>query len=118
MSTIDRYRNDKGEIPEHLSTCKRFEWFMEKEWDPGEDFAKEFHKPILKENVNFDWILKEANNMANSYKETGAKCMIPDRKNPEGGYIQFALPLMWSHAEYSRALLMRERDWWKSKSEA
>ncbi len=49
-STIDRYRNDKGEIPEHLSTCKRFEWFMEKEWDPGEDFAKEFHKPILKED--------------------------------------------------------------------
>ncbi len=55
--------------------------------------------------------------MARSYKETGSKCMVPDRKHPEGGYIQFALPLMWSHAEYARALLMREGDWWKSKRE-
>ncbi|MEE9263513.1 MAG: hypothetical protein V3V11_03565, partial [Vicinamibacteria bacterium] len=114
---IDRYRNDKGQIPEHLSTCKRFEWFIEKEWDTGEDFAKEFHKPILKEDVNFNCILEEANNMARSYKETGSKCMVPDRKHPEGGYIQFALPLMWSHAEYARALLIREGDWWKSKRE-
>ncbi len=117
LSAIDRYRNDQGEIPEHLSTCKRFEWFMEKEWDPGEDFAKEFHKPILKEDVNFNCILEEANNMARSYKETGSKCMVPDRKHPEGGYIQFALPLTWSHAEYARALLMREKDWWRSKRE-
>jgi len=57
------------------------------------------------------------NNMARSYKETGSKCMIPDSKHPEGGYIQFALPLMWSHAEYARALLIREGDWWKSKRE-
>jgi GH15 family glucan-1,4-alpha-glucosidase len=114
LETIDRYRNDEGEIPEHLSTCKRFEWFIEKEWDPGEDFAKEFHKPILLDGVDFDCILEEANNMARSYKETGANCLIPDKSSPEGGYIQFALPLMWSHAEYARALLVREKDWWKA----
>ncbi len=114
LSNIDRYRNDHGEIPEHLSTCKRFEWFIEKEWDPGRDFAKEFHQPILNTGVSFDCILEEANNMARSYKETGSECMIPERSSQEGGYIQFALPLMWSHVEYARALLVRDKDWWKS----
>jgi GH15 family glucan-1,4-alpha-glucosidase len=115
LSTIDKYTNEKGEIPEHLSTCKRFDWFMEKEWRSGIDFDKEFHKPILLEDTDFDCILEEANNMARSYEETGSKCMIENRAQAEGGYIQFAMPLMWSHAEYARALLIREKNWWKTR---
>ncbi len=116
LGLIDKYKNDDGEIPEHLSTCKRFEVFMEKEWKEGIDFAKEFHKPILLDNVEFDKILEETNNMARSYEETGNKCMVLDKKMSEGGYIQFATPLMWSHVEYSRALLIKAKDWWKINS--
>lgn len=113
LGFIDKYKNEKGEIPEHLSTCKRFEEFMENEWKTGIDFAKEFHKPILLDNVEFDKILEEANNMARSYEETGTACMFTDESSVEGGYIQFATPLMWSHVEYARALLIRAKDWWK-----
>jgi len=113
LGMIDSYKNEKGEIPEHLSTCQRFEEFMEREWNPGIDFQKEFYKPILLENVEFDKILEEANNMQKSYEETGSSCIIRDDTSAEGGYIQFAAPLMWSHAEYARALLLRAGDWWK-----
>jgi GH15 family glucan-1,4-alpha-glucosidase len=113
LAAIDRHRGEKGEIPEHLSTCQRFEEFMATEWKTGIDFAKEFHKPLLLDDVDFDKILEEANNMARSYEETGSKCLIADTSRAEGGYIQFAMPLMWSHAEYSRALLVRAKDWWK-----
>ena len=88
---------------------------MEREWNPGIDFQKEFYKPILLDNVDFDKILEEANNMHKSYEETGSSCIIRDDKLAEGGYIQFAAPLMWSHAEYARALLMKACDWWKIK---
>jgi len=113
LAMIDSYKNEKGEIPEHLSTCQRFEEFMEREWSTGIDFEKEFYKPILLDNVDFDKILEEANNMHKSYEETGSSCIIRDNKKAEGGYIQFAAPLMWSHAEYARALLLRAGDWWK-----
>ena len=115
LGSIDEYSNEAGEIPEHISTCRRFDWFMEKEWKPGIDFEKEFHKPILNPGVNFNRILEEANNMARSYEETSNKCTIGDTRSPSGGYIQFAMPLMWSHVEYARALLVRARDWWKMK---
>jgi GH15 family glucan-1,4-alpha-glucosidase len=113
LAAIDRYRGPDGGIPEHLSTCTRFEEFMKTEWKTGIDFEKEFYKPILLDDVDFDKILEEANNMARSYEETGSKCMITDDSRAEGGYIQFAMPLMWSHTEYSRALLVRAKDWWK-----
>lgn len=113
LSHIDKYRNPEGEIPEHLSTCRRFEGFMETEWKTGLDFEKEFHKPILVSHVDFNKILEEANNMVRSYEETGRKCMFSDASKAEGGYTQFATPLMWSHVEYMRALLVRARDWWK-----
>lgn len=117
LGMIDSYKNEKGEIPEHLSTCQRFEDFMEREWNPGIDFQKEFYKPILLDNVEFDKILEEANNMHKSYEETGSSCIIRDITSAEGGYIQFAAPLMWSHAEYARALLLRAGDWWKIHKE-
>ena len=112
---IDRYRGEDGEIPEHLSSCDRFERFMEREWQTGIDFDKEFHKPILLENVEFDKILEETNNMARSYEETGKKCMFRENA-PGGGFIQFAAPLAWSHVEYARALMLRSGDWWKTAS--
>ena len=77
------------------------------------DFAKEFHKPILLDQVKFDTILEEANHMARSYHTTGERCMIRDTSHTEGGYVQFTMPLMWSHVEYARALLVRANDWWK-----
>ncbi|RMG49915.1 MAG: hypothetical protein D6723_13110 [Acidobacteria bacterium] len=114
LEKIDTYATEEGEIPEHLSTCKRFEDFMEAEWKTGIDFAKEFHKPILLDGVDFDKILEEANNMARSYEETGRRCVI-DRTSEEGGFIRFTTPLMWSHVEYARALLVRAGDWWKMR---
>ncbi len=112
LDAIDRHATEEGEIPEHLSTCARFEWFMEKEWKTGIDFAKEFDKHILIDNLEFDKILEEANNMSRSYQTTGAMC-VRDSSRKEGGYIQFATPLLWSHVEYARALLVRAKDWWR-----
>jgi len=112
LETIDRYATEEGEIPEHLSTCDRFEWFMEKEWKTGIDFAKEFDKHILIDNLDFDKILEEANNMSRSYKATSKYC-IRDSGHEQGGYIRFAAPLVWSHVEYARALLVRAKDWWR-----
>ncbi len=113
LRTIDQYKNENGQIPEHLSTCKRFEQFMEREWKTGIDFEKEFYKPILLDDIEFDKILEEANNMSRSYEETGKRCMFRDDTRSEGGYIQFAIPLMWSHVEYARALMLRAKDWWR-----
>ncbi len=113
LQLIDQYKNENGEIPEHLSTCRRFEEFMKREWQTGIDFEKEFHKPILLDGCKFDNILEEANNMARSYEQTGRKCMVRDDTSSEGGYIQFAAPLMWTHVEYARALMFRVNDWWK-----
>ncbi len=115
LQTIDRYQGENGELPEHLSTCKRFEEFMEREWQTGIDFEKEFHKPILSDSCQFDTILEEANNMARSYEQTAKQCMVRDDAHSEGGYVQFAAPLMWTHVEYARALMYRARDWWKVK---
>lgn len=113
LGIIDRYKDESGEIPEHLSTKKRFEEFMEKEWKTGIDFDKEFYKPILLEGVDFDRILEEANNMSSAYRETATKRTYRDDSSKEGGYIHFATPLMWSHVEYARALLLRIGDWWQ-----
>lgn len=113
LQAIDAYRNERGEIPEHLSTARRFDDFMEREWRSGLDFAKEFDEAILRDGVSFDLILEEANNMQRSYDETGIRCRVEEECRPGGGYIRFATPLMWSHAEYCRAVLVRAGDWWK-----
>ncbi|MGB7293227.1 MAG: hypothetical protein WBD99_13720 [Thermodesulfobacteriota bacterium] len=113
LGMIDKYKDEKGDIPEHLSTVQRYEEFMEKEWKTGTDFNKEFYRPILLEDVDFNKILEEANNMSRSYEETGKRCTFRDETSSEGGYIQFSKPLMWSHVEYARALLVRAGDWWK-----
>jgi GH15 family glucan-1,4-alpha-glucosidase len=113
LGIINKYRSDEGEIPEHLSTPSRFEEFMEREWSTGIDFHKEFYEDILLDNLDFDRILEEANNMHRSYEETSKKRTFSTDGRSGCGYIQFATPLMWSHVEYARALLMRAGDWWK-----
>ena len=117
LGIIDRYRSDNGEIPEHLSTPRRFEEFMVREWNTGIDFQKEFYKDILLDNVDFNKILEEANNMHRSYEETSKKRTFRSEGKSGCGYIQFATPLMWSHVEYTRALLVRAGDWWKIHKE-
>ena len=95
MNLIDGYKNEKGEIPEHISTCKRFDSFMKTEWKTGLDFAKEFDRHILQDNLDFDKILEEANNMKRAYSEVADRCMISDSTMEEGGYVMFVTPLMW-----------------------
>ncbi len=115
LDRIERHATEDGHIPEHLSTCNRFDWFIESEWRTGIDFAKEFDSSILLDHVHFDIILEEANNMWRSYRQVGNNCYRSDNSLIEGGFIQFACPLMWSHVEFARALLYRAGDWWKIK---
>ena len=107
MGLIDSYKNENGEIPEHISTCKRFEAFMDNEWRTGIDFNKEFDRHILQDNLDFDKILEETNNMQRAYQVVAEKCMILDNSMEEGGYVMFVTPLMWSHVEYMKALLYK-----------
>ncbi|MDA2919050.1 hypothetical protein MYX76_06070 [Desulfobacterota bacterium AH_259_B03_O07] len=117
LELITKFTNEPNEIPEHLSTCRRFETFMEKEWQTGTDFEKEFHKEILLDDVTFDNILEEANNMRRAYTETERECFIINNSYSEGGHVHFCIPLMWSHVEFARALMIKEKDWWKILSE-
>ncbi|MCF8032686.1 MAG: hypothetical protein K9K66_06885 [Desulfarculaceae bacterium] len=112
MALLDGYKAANGALPEHLSTPKRFEEFMQREWKEGVDFRKEFAPEILKPGVSFDTILEEANNMSRSYQAAAAAKVLP-QKGGKGGYIQFACPLMWSHVEFARALLIKAGDWWQ-----
>ncbi len=80
---------------------------MESEWKTGTDFTKEFDRHILLDNLDFDKILEETNNMQKAYQLVAEKCMIPDATMEEGGYVIFATPLMWSHVEYVKALLYK-----------
>ena len=80
---------------------------METKWKTGLDFAKEFDKHILQDNLDFDKILEETNNMQRAYNEVADRCMISDSTMEEGGYVIFVAPLMWSHVEYMKALLYK-----------
>ena len=113
LDAIDRYRTPEGAIPEHLSTCGRFESFMRQEWQTGVDFEKEFDEEILIPGTPFDLILEEAGHMRDAYHAIDRRYRHEDPEAEEGGYTQFAAPLMWSHVEYARALMTRAGDWWK-----
>jgi GH15 family glucan-1,4-alpha-glucosidase len=109
LDLINSFRNAAGEIPEHVSTVKRFREFMTNEWDRGIDFEKEFEKSILIPGTNFAQILQEAQKMYRAYLEVEERASHRDRSMAGEGYIQFCTPLMWSHVEYSKALLARSR---------
>ncbi|MDH3973900.1 MAG: hypothetical protein OEV42_06435 [Deltaproteobacteria bacterium] len=103
LNEIDNYKTKEGFIPEHLSTYQRFEEFMALEWETGLDFDKEFYREIMVPNVPFDYILEELNNMKGSYGRIRER----KKKQPHDKHIVFAVPLMWSHVEYAKALYTR-----------
>lgn len=102
MTIIEGYMTREGFLCEHLTTAERFYEFKKLEWLPGNDFDKEFDPHILVPGISYDHIVEELNHMKLSYEDVERQC----RENPDG-YITFATPLMWSHAEYSMALFMR-----------
>jgi len=105
LRLIDNYRTSEGYIPEHLSTRERFEEFIRLEWDTGLDYQKEFSREILLPDIPFNYIVEELNNMRRAYSRISKWCN--DNKN--SSFIRFCSPLLWSHSEYIRALLERER---------
>ncbi len=107
MGLINKHRNDAGEIPEHISTLKRYRDFMKYEWDTGLDFEKEFEKSIMIEDIKFEKILEEALKMHRSYIDVEGESESKDENMSSEGCIRFCTPLMWSHVEYSKALLAR-----------
>jgi GH15 family glucan-1,4-alpha-glucosidase len=102
LNQIDKYRTDEGYIPEHLSTKRRFEEFIRLEWEVGLDAKKEFHPEIVLPNLSYDFIVDELFFMKKSYDKIRNE--ISEEKKT---VIQFAIPLMWSHVEYAKALIAR-----------
>ena len=102
LNQIDKYRTDEGYIPEHLSTKRRFDEFVRLEWEIGLDARKEFHPDILIPDLSYDFIVEELFFMKKSYDQI-RRDITDDGKT----VIHFAVPLMWSHVEYARALIAR-----------
>lgn len=99
LTAIAAYATPDGFLPEHLSTRERFEDFMEREWETGLDFRKEFSEDILLPRVPFSTVCEELMHMRDEYERIRARVA-------ESGdaVIRFATPLMWSHAEFLGAL--------------
>ena len=106
VNFVDQYKTKEGYFPEHLTTPERFTEFIEMEWQTGLDAKKEFHPEILLDNLPYDRIVEEIFNMKNSYnrirKEVNGKIVFKLKS------IHFAQPLMWAHAEYAKALLIKK----------
>lgn len=67
LNLIQKYRNREGYIPEHISTPRRFQEFIEREWNTGLDFKKEFSEEMLIPADPFDRIIEELNHMKQAY---------------------------------------------------
>ncbi len=103
LEIVDSYQSKEGYLCEHLTTPERFYEFKRLEWLPGADFEKEFAPDIMVPGITYDLIIEELNHMKNSYDEIERKCTTAGA----GGHITFATPLMWSHAEYAMALMLK-----------
>ncbi len=103
MGIIDGYRSKEGYLCEHLTTPERFFEFKNLEWLSGHDFDKEFEPHILIDDIPYDNIVEELNHMRNAYARIEEECLTIGAN----GHISFATPLMWSHAEYAMALMLR-----------
>lgn len=103
MGIIDGYRSKEGYLCEHLTTPERFFEFKNLEWLTGHDFDKEFEPHILIDDTPYDNIVEELNHMRNAYARVEEEC----GRIGGNGHISFATPLMWSHAEYAMALMLR-----------
>ncbi|MCH7761774.1 hypothetical protein IIA15_10325 [candidate division TA06 bacterium] len=102
LNLIQKYRNREGYIPEHISTPRRFQEFIEREWNTGLDFKKEFSEEMLIPADPFDRIIEELNHMKQAYQRA-ARSM---NKGPS--FVRFVTPLMWSHVEYVLALFAKK----------
>ncbi|MCP4133619.1 MAG: glucoamylase, partial [bacterium] len=103
LKTIDSYMSPEGYLCEHLTSPERFYEFKRLEWIPGRDYEKEFDPAILVPHTPYDNIVEELNHMKNAYENVENQC----QQVGHGGYITFAIPLMWSHAEYGMALMLK-----------
>lgn len=103
MDRVNSYISREGYLCEHLTTPERFQEFKDLEWKPGHDYEKEFEPKILIPDLPYDHIVEELNHMKKAYEniEEQIATLAP------GGFITFATPLMWSHAEYAMAVLMK-----------
>ena len=103
MGIIDSYKSKEGYLCEHLTSPERFYEFKRLEWVSGHDYEKEFYPRILIEGTPYDNIVEELNHMKKAYENVERQAIGLE----SGGYITFATPLMWSHAEYAMALILR-----------
>ncbi len=110
ISCIEKYKTERGDIAEHLTTVERFEYFWKKEWETGLDFKKEFDERILLPEITFSQILKETINMYKNYLQIKNKI-----KKSEDKIIVFSSPLMWAHSEYAIALIQKKRGNFKNE---
>lgn len=101
LAAIERFAASDGGLPEHVSTRERFQDFMANEWETGLDFRKEFDPAILLPGVPFTTILDEAVRMRLAY-ESAAR----ESERSGDGFIRFATPLGWTHAEMAVAHAM------------
>ncbi|MFQ6091444.1 MAG: hypothetical protein ACE5OR_01995 [bacterium] len=104
LAIIDKYRDQEGYIPEHISTYQRFDEFIRLEWNTRLEYRKEFADDMLLPEVPFNHIVEELNNMRRAYDKVRK---LSGRGREE--IIRFACPLMWSHVEYGLALIERAK---------
>jgi CRP-like cAMP-binding protein len=101
LAIVDRFKSREGYLCEHLTTSERFEEFKKFEWLTGADFSKEFSPKILVPGLPYDLIVEELNNMNKTYETINRKVQSGAKS------LTFAIPLMWSHAEYAMALMIK-----------
>ncbi len=104
LDVINKYRSQEGYLCEHLTTPERFYEFKKFEWATGKDFEKELlTDEIMLPHITYDFIVEELNNMKKAYDTIE----MESKESGDKGYMSFATPLMWSHAEYAMALMLK-----------
>ncbi len=104
LELISSYASKEGYLSEHLTKPERFFEFLKIEWTTGRDFQKELlENDILVPGIPCDFIVEELNHMKKAYDTIEKEC----KEVGDKGHIHFVSPLMWSHAEYGMALIMK-----------
>ncbi len=102
LAAISEHATEDGRIPEHLTTRERYLDYVQREWETGLDFEKEFDPAILLPHIDFSRIVEEVVHMRDEVKRCGEQA---DANGDHDSVLRFATPLMWSHAEFMGALL-------------
>ena len=104
LDVINKYRSQEGYLCEHLTTPERFHEFKRFEWITGKDYEKELStNEIMLSGIPYDFIVEELNHMKKAYDTIERESQEKSGRD----YISFATPLMWSHAEYAMALMLK-----------